>query len=150
MNGLERELAALSAAVEWPDAPDLAPTVAGRLAEPLPRASRLARRPLAIAVAVVLAAVLAVLAVPPARTAILDWLGVGGARIVRVDELPRAPARHGTSTCSAGGRRSRRRGRRPGFPFADPPRDEPRAGRGAPRARAPRELRLARRGRRVA
>ena len=85
MNGLERELAALSDAVEWPDSPDLAPVVSGRLGD-APRRPGLARRPLAIAVAVVLAAVLAVLAVPPARTAILDWLGIGGARIVRVDD----------------------------------------------------------------
>ena len=29
---------------------------------------------------------------PPARTAVFDWLGIGGARIVRVDELPLARA----------------------------------------------------------
>ena len=92
MNGLERELAALSDAVEWPDVPDLAPAVAGRLGD-APRRPGLARRPLAIAVAVVLAAVLAVLAVPPARTAILDWLGIGGAQIVRVDDLRPLPLR---------------------------------------------------------
>ena len=31
------------------------------------------------------------LAVPPARTAILDWLGLRGVSIVRVDELPPTP-----------------------------------------------------------
>src|SRR6188472_1094710 len=131
VNGLERELAALSDAVEWPDVPDLAPVVAGRLGE-APRRPGLARRPLAIAVAVVLAAVLAVLAVPPARTAILDWLGIGGARIVRVDELPPLPARrdfdvlgHRTSSVAAQAGA--------GFPLAEPPRDEP----------APDEVRLA-------
>jgi hypothetical protein len=36
-------------------------------------------------------AVGAVLAVPPARTAILDWLGLRGVSIVRVDELPSTP-----------------------------------------------------------
>ena len=32
------------------------------------------------------------LAVPPARTAVLDWLGLRGVSIVRVDELPPTPA----------------------------------------------------------
>lgn len=123
MNGLERELTALSAAVEWPEAPDLASTVAERLAEPS-RPPWHARRPLAIVVAVVLAAVLAVLAVPPARTAILDWLGIGGARIVRVDALPLLPLDRDLDVL---GRRATLAETRAlaGFPFADPPRDEP-------------------------
>jgi hypothetical protein len=41
--------------------------------------------------AVLVVAVGAVLAVPPARTAILDWLGLRGVSIVRVDELPPTP-----------------------------------------------------------
>ena len=40
------------------------------------------------ALAVVLLALAVALAVPPARTAIFDWLGIGSARIVLVDELP--------------------------------------------------------------
>ena len=122
MNGLERELRALSAAVDWPAEPDVAATLAGRLTERRPARPRLRR--VAIVAVALLAALLAVLAVPPARTAILDWLGIGGARIVRVDELPPLPARRdfdvlGQRTTLAGARA------RAGFAFADPPRHEP-------------------------
>ena len=122
MNGLERELSALSAAVEWPDPPDLAPAVSARLDEGPRR--RLVRRPLAIAVAMVLvAAVLAVLAVPSARTAILDWLGIGGARIVRVDSLPSLPLNRDLDVLGQRATLAEARSRA-GFDFADPPRDE--------------------------
>ena len=71
-----------------------------------------------------LAALLAVLAVPPARTAILDWLGIGAARIVRVDELPSLAPEPGLEILgdrvSIDGAAARA-----GFPFARPPRDEP-------------------------
>ena len=63
------------------------------------------------------------LAVPPARTAVLDWLGIGGAQIIRVDDLPSVVG----DTRSRDPRRPRhaRRGaERAGFPFADPPDDE--------------------------
>ena len=50
------------------------------------------QRPLVVALAVLVVAVGAVLAVPPARSAILDWLGIGGAHITRVEKLPPAPA----------------------------------------------------------
>jgi hypothetical protein len=46
------------------------------------------RRALLIAVAAALVALGAVLAVPPARSAILDFLGIGSAEIRLVDELP--------------------------------------------------------------
>ncbi len=123
MSALERELIALSAAVEWPEPPDLVPAVAARLEEaPRPRP---ARRALVVALAcVVAAAVLAALAVPSARTAILDWLGIGGAQIVRVDELPPLPL---TQDLDVLGRRETLADARAqaGFEFADPPRDEP-------------------------
>ncbi len=131
MNGLERELSALSASVEWPEAPDLAPAITGRLVES-PRRAPLVRRPLAIAVVAVLAALLAVLAVPPARTAILDWLGIGGAEIVRVDTLPALPPAQDLNVLGQRATFAEARARA-GFPFADPPRDEP----------APDEVRLA-------
>jgi hypothetical protein len=123
VNGLERELAALSDAVEWPDSPDLVPAVARRLNE-APR-RRLVRRPLAIAVVAVLAAtVLAVLAVPPARTAVLDWLGIGGAHIVRVDDLPPLPLYQDLEVLGRPATLAAARAQA-GFSFADPPHDEP-------------------------
>ncbi|HWO81245.1 hypothetical protein [Gaiella sp.] len=130
MSGLERELRALSAVVDWPAEPDVATTVADRLGERPPARPRRLR--VAIVAVALLAALLAVLAVPPARTAILDWLGIGGARIVRVDELPPLPARRdfdvlGQRTSSVAAQTGA------GFPLAEPPRDEP----------APDEVRLA-------
>ena len=123
MTPVERELAALASAIEWPETPDVAGAVAVRIADGAPR--RVGRRRAALVLAVVvLAAVAAALAVPPARTAILDWFGIGGARIVRVDELPALapaadPAVLGAPVSLAGA------GDRAGFPFAGPPRHEP-------------------------
>jgi hypothetical protein len=119
---LERELQALSTVVDWPAAPDVAATLAGRLAEQ--RRPRPRRRRVAIVAVALLAALLAVLAVPPARTAVFDWLGIGGARIVRVDELPPLPALRDFEVL---GRRTTLEGARAGagFAFDDPPRDEP-------------------------
>ncbi len=124
MSPLERELVALGSDVEWPDAPDVAAAVARSVrGRPPARARRLPRR-LAVVLAVVLAAVLAVLAVPPARTAVFDWLGIGGARIVGVDELPPLPARRDFEVL---GRRTTLVAAQAGagFPLAEPPRDEP-------------------------
>jgi hypothetical protein len=127
---LERELQLLGPSIDWPDAPDVSSAVMARIAEASPR--RAPRRRLALALAVLLAALLAVLAVPPARTAILDWLGVGGARIVQVDELPTAPTTPGIEFL--GDRITLEQAReRAGFPFAGPPDD----------AGAPDEVRVA-------
>ncbi len=120
---LERELTSLASSVDWPEAPDVTAAVAGRIAEPAPR-PRMRRPRLAVALVVLLAALLAVLAVPPARTAILDWLGIGGARIVRVDQLPAIEPSPGLEIL--GDEMSLEAARsRAGFRFADPPRDEP-------------------------
>ena len=89
MSGLEHELTGLAAAIEWPEAPDVASRVAERLREPHARGVR--RRALVLVLALAVAATLAALAVPSARSAILDWLGIGGARISIVDELPPVP-----------------------------------------------------------
>ena len=86
MTPLERELSALAPAVDWPEAPDVASRVAG-LVEERPAPPR-RRRPALVVALVAVAAVLATLAVPPARTAVFDWLGIGSARIQVVDELP--------------------------------------------------------------
>ena len=129
---LERELQALSPrAVDWPEAPDVAPPSRAGSADERPRPAprrRLSRSrsPSSSRRS------LAVLAVPPARTAVFDWLGIGGARIVRVDELPSLSPTPG-SRSSATASRSTRRAARAGFPFAAPPDDE----------RAPDEMRVA-------
>lgn len=121
---LERELTALASALDWPEAPDVATVVVTRLAEPRSRGRLVPRRRAALAAALVLAALAAVLAVPPARTAVLDWLGIGSARIVRVDELPAVSPTVpldllGEPTTLAGA------GAAAGFPLAAPPEGEP-------------------------
>lgn len=122
MNDLDRELEELARAIDWPDTPDMASLVGARLREPRPRVIR--RRPLVLVVALVLAVLLAVLAVPPARTAVLDWLGIGGARITVVDELP--PVRTVPGLEILGDRVSLTVAReRAGFPFSAPPEGEP-------------------------
>jgi hypothetical protein len=83
MAELDAALRELGRQVEFPPTPDLASAIRGRLERPRPW-----RRPVAIALAVLVVAIGAVLAVPPARTAILDWLGLRNVKIVRVDELP--------------------------------------------------------------
>jgi hypothetical protein len=83
MPELDVALRELGRHVEYPPTPDLASAIRRRLERP-----RAWKRPLAIALAVLVVAIGAVLAVPPARTAILDWLGLRHVSIVRVDELP--------------------------------------------------------------
>ena len=121
---LEQQLSALATTVGWPEAPDVAAAVTARLeAEATP--PRRARRPrLALVLAVLVAAVLAVLAVSPARTAILDWFGIGGAQIVRVDELPALDPAPGLGILGDVVNLDQAR-TRAGFPLAQPPDDEP-------------------------
>lgn len=86
MTGLERDLVTLGRALELPDTPELAPRVRAALQ---PRHGLVERRRWALAVALALvAALVAVLAIPDARAALLRVLNIGGERIVRVDELP--------------------------------------------------------------
>jgi hypothetical protein len=87
MAELEAALRELGREVAFPRTPDLASAIRGRLERP-----RVWRRPVAIAFAVAVVAVGAVLAVPQARTAILDWLGLRNVSVVRVEKLPPAPA----------------------------------------------------------
>jgi hypothetical protein len=121
MTGLERELRGLSAGVEWPESPDVAGRVAARIGVSRPRPAM--HRRLALSVAVVLAALVAVLAVPPARTAVFDWLGIGGASVVRVDELPALAPTPGLEILGEPMTLAEARAQA-GFPFADPPDDE--------------------------
>lgn len=89
MPDLERELRELR--VAWPDTPDLAAAVSERLAAaPAPRAPR---RPLAwpawrIAVAAVAVLIAVVMAVPPARSAVLEWIGISSVQIERREPRP--------------------------------------------------------------
>jgi hypothetical protein len=90
MAELETALRALGRDVAFPPTPDLASAIRGRLERP----QRFWRRPVAIALAVVVvAAIAAVLAVPQSRSAILDWLGLRNVSVVRVEKLPTVPAR---------------------------------------------------------
>lgn len=90
MSELELELRELR--VDWPDTPDIAGAVAGRLpAAPAPVRRRWSwfERPawqLAVAATALIIAVVA--AVPPARSAVLDLLGFGSVRIVREEPRP--------------------------------------------------------------
>lgn len=88
MAELDVALRELGRNVEFPQTPDLAAAVRRRLGK-----RRWAwRRSVAIALTLLVVALGAALAVPAARTALLDWLGIRGARIVRVDKLPPVPA----------------------------------------------------------
>jgi hypothetical protein len=95
MTDLERELAELR--VQWPPTPDIALAVRERLAAPehagrapraLPRLLR-GRRALAGALAVLVACAGGLAASPAARSAILEFLGLKGAKIERRE--PNAP-----------------------------------------------------------
>ncbi len=90
MSELEQELHALGAELAFPPVPDLAADVGQRLRTRVARPSRF--RLLAAAAAALVLAAAAALAVPPARSAILDFLGIGGATIERTNTQPRAPS----------------------------------------------------------
>lgn len=135
MSAFERELRELGAMLDWPAAPDVASRVAAAVVAPVPRRPR-RRRLVLVAAVVVLAAMLGVLAVPSARSAVLDWLGIGGARISVVDELPLVRTVPGLEILGDPVSLDEAHVRA-GFPFADPPDDEP----------APDEIRVAPGGR---
>jgi hypothetical protein len=82
---LERRLADLATAVEWPPTPELAPRF-----EPVRPAPPRRRRALVVALATLALAVALAFAVPPARSAILRFLHLGGVTVERVESLPEA------------------------------------------------------------
>ena len=89
MPDLELELRELAPAIDWPATPNLAPAVRRRIeAEPARRFARPGRRALVVALAVLVVAAGAVMAVPSARTAVLEWLGLRGVTVQRVETLP--------------------------------------------------------------
>ncbi len=65
--------------LDWPPEPDVAPRVRARLERKRRRWPRIA---IPVAVLVLVAAV------PPARSTVLDWLGISGEKIERVPEAP--------------------------------------------------------------
>lgn len=83
MNDLERALRELD--VDWPATPDLAATMAARIAtEPRPaRARRRRARVAAIAAALLLVLAGGTLAVPEARSTVFRWLGIESVEIKR-------------------------------------------------------------------
>lgn len=97
MTELERKLRQLGAEVEYPPTPPLAPTVTRRLEEESARGGRRGRtawrtRPARVALitiaVVLLLAGSVVAAVPAARHALLDLVGLRGATVERVPSLP--------------------------------------------------------------
>lgn len=89
MPELEYALRTIGQNVDYPATPDLAGRVRRRLAEgERPRRTLVSRPAVVVALAVLAVSVGAVLAVPPARSAVLDWLGIGGVTIRYVEELP--------------------------------------------------------------
>lgn len=85
MPDLERELRGLGEAIAFPPTPDLAAGIRARLPE---RTPSLWPRRLVLVAAVLGAALVAGLAIPQARSAILRVFGVGAVRIEYVDKLP--------------------------------------------------------------
>lgn len=87
MSELEQRLVALGRTLDVPEPPDLAPRVLAGIAASRP--ARAWRPRLVVALAIVaIAALLAALAIPDARSALLRFLNIGGERIELVDELP--------------------------------------------------------------
>lgn len=86
MSELELALTRLGGELDYPETPDLTGAVRRGLAER--RRPTAWRRPLVIALAALLVAVAGLLAVPQARSELLDWLGIGSVTVRHVDELP--------------------------------------------------------------
>ena len=90
MTELERALARLGDELAFPETPDVSGRILARLAAE-PAEPRRRRRVLVIALAALALAVAAALAVPQARTAILELFRLRGATVQRVESLPRVP-----------------------------------------------------------
>ena len=87
MPDLERQLRELGNVLELPAAPDLVDAVRSRIGEDrVPGLQR--RRWLVVAIAALGLALAAAMAVPQARTAILEFLHIRGASVERVPTLP--------------------------------------------------------------
>jgi hypothetical protein len=87
MPELERHLRELGNALELPAAPDLVDAVRARIGEEREPRLRM-RRSLVLAIAALGLALAAAMAVPQARTAILEFLHIRGASVEKVQTLP--------------------------------------------------------------
>lgn len=92
MTELERALVLLGDELAFPEAPDVAQRVLARLATERTPRRRPGRRALILVAAALAVAIGAAMAVPQARTAILEFFHLRGATIQRVDTLPTVPA----------------------------------------------------------
>ena len=89
MTELERALVRLGGDLAFPETPDVAAAVGDRLERAAPARRRApSRRALVVAFVALVVAVGAAMAVPSARTAILEFFGLRGATVTRVDTLP--------------------------------------------------------------
>jgi len=84
---LEHALMSVGRELDVPEAPDLTLRVLGAL-ERRPAGRRRQRRLVLVLAALVIAALVATLAIPDARSALLRFLHIGGVQIELVDELP--------------------------------------------------------------
>jgi len=81
MNELERSLAAVGRRVDWPDGADLTRSVRAAIDDAPPRRATPWRTLAYAATFVALVATASLLAFPGVRTAVADFLGIGGVRI---------------------------------------------------------------------
>jgi len=100
---LERALVRLGGDLAFPETPDVFTAVRGRLEQAAPARRRSPSRRALVVVFVALAvAAGAAMAVPAARTAILEFFGLRGASVTRVDTLPQAPVSPSVATLALG------------------------------------------------
>jgi hypothetical protein len=120
MAELEQALRSIGRELDFPSTPDLSTRVRRRLAAgDRPRRIFVSRRAVVIALAVLAVSVGAVLAVPPARSTVFDWLGIGSVTIRYVEELP--PVSKATPDLGLGERVSLAEARRlAGYPIRVP------------------------------
>lgn len=88
MADLERRLSELGTQLAYPPTPDLAPAVAAGLITPPAARRRPVRRLVLAAAALVLFLAATAAAVPAAREAVLEWVGIEGVEVRVVPEPP--------------------------------------------------------------
>jgi hypothetical protein len=110
MPELERALRSVGRNVDYPATPELSGSVRRRLQEGERPRRPFQRRALVVALALIAVAVGAAMAVPQARSTILDWFGIGNVTIQYVEDLP--PSELATGDLGLGERTSLEEARR--------------------------------------